>query len=100
MAESDIMADCARKRLVWDIKKDLLTLPADELFHIVKVIGPTPGKDTSELDLEDSEGCFEYIDALMSSVLASAANVPKAENCQNYTASDELKVENSNIVEI
>lgn len=67
MAESDIMADCARKRLVQDIKKDLLTFPVDELFHIVKVIGPTPGKDTSELDLEDSEGCFEYIDALMSS---------------------------------
>lgn len=60
--------EAARKRLVWDIKKDLITyLPADELFHIVKVIGPTPGKDISELDLEDSEGCFECTDALMSS---------------------------------
>lgn len=61
MAERDIMADCARKWLVWDIKKDLITLPADELFQIVKVIGPKPRKDTSELDLEDSEGCFESL---------------------------------------
>lgn len=38
--EGDIMADRARKLLVWD-----------ELFHIAKVIGSTPGHGTSELDL-------------------------------------------------
>ncbi|KAK3575251.1 hypothetical protein QTP86_023456, partial [Hemibagrus guttatus] len=31
------------------------------------VIGPVQGKDSSELDLENSEGCFEYISAFMSS---------------------------------
>lgn len=61
------MADRTRKRLVWDIRKDLITLPADELFRITKVIGPIRGKDSSELSLEDSEGCLEYIDAFMSS---------------------------------
>ncbi|KAL0192074.1 hypothetical protein M9458_010370, partial [Cirrhinus mrigala] len=64
---SEIMADRTRKRLVWDIRKDLITLPSDELFHIAKVIGPVQGKDSSELDLEDSGGCFEYINAFMSS---------------------------------
>ena len=61
------MADRTRKRLVWDIRKDLITLPADELFRIAKVIGPVRGKDSFELDLEDSEGCFEYINAFKSS---------------------------------
>ncbi len=61
------MADRTRKCLVWDIRKVLITLPADELFHIAKAIGPVQGKDSSELDLEDSEGCFEYINAFMSS---------------------------------
>ncbi len=65
--ENKVMADRTRKRLVWDIRKDLITLPADELFHIAKAIGPVQGKDSSELDLEDSEGCFEYINAFMSS---------------------------------
>ncbi len=32
------MADRTRKNLVWDIQKDLITLPADELFHITKVM--------------------------------------------------------------
>ncbi|XDV41640.1 hypothetical protein PO909_010461 [Leuciscus waleckii] len=49
------MAGRARKQLVWDVKRDLITLPADELFRIAKGIGPVPGHHTSELDLEDSE---------------------------------------------
>lgn len=61
------MADCTRKRLVGDIQRDLITLPSDELFHIAKVIEAVQGKDSSELDLEDSEGCFKYICAFMSS---------------------------------
>lgn len=31
-------------------------LPADELLHIG--LGPIPGHDTTELNLEDSEVCF------------------------------------------
>ncbi|KAJ8012611.1 hypothetical protein DPEC_G00044660 [Dallia pectoralis] len=48
-----------------DVRKDLITLPADELFRIAKVIGPIRGKDLAELDMEDSEVCFEYINAFM-----------------------------------
>lgn len=44
--ESNIMVDRARKRLVWDIKKDLVTLPADELYCIVKVNWQIPVRDT------------------------------------------------------
>lgn len=50
-----------------DLKKDLVILPADELFLIIKVIGPISGKDPTELHLEDSEGHFEHNDAFMSS---------------------------------
>ncbi len=35
---------------------------------IAKCIGPISEHNTSELDLEDSERCFEHIDAFMSSV--------------------------------
>lgn len=37
-----------------------------ELFRSAKSIGHIPGHDTSEVDLEDSESCFKYIDAYMS----------------------------------
>ncbi len=43
--ENNVMAARTRKCLVWDIQKDLITLPADELFHIAKAIGPVQGKD-------------------------------------------------------
>lgn len=58
MTESGIMVNCSRKWLVWDLKRDLVILPADKLFHIAKGLGPIPGHDTTELDLEDSEVCF------------------------------------------
>lgn len=63
------MADHARKQLVWDIKRELISLPADELFRIAKVIGSTPRHGTSELDLEDSGLCFDHINTFMSSKL-------------------------------
>lgn len=63
------MTDRARKQLVWDTKRELISLPADELFRIAKVIGSTPRHGTSELDLEDSGVCFDYINAFMSSEL-------------------------------
>ncbi|KAI5613075.1 hypothetical protein C0J50_11435 [Silurus asotus] len=59
------MADQIRKGLVWDIRKSLLNLSSVELFQVAKSIGPIPGKDISELDVEDQEGCLEYINAFM-----------------------------------
>ena len=60
-----IMADRGRKNLVWEIRKRLLALSPEELFHIAKEVGPVPGEDPSELDREDTEGCFEYIHKFM-----------------------------------
>ena len=54
---------------MWAIRKDVITLPTEELFRIVMNIESLPGTDSSELDLEDSEGCFEYISAFISSDL-------------------------------
>lgn len=61
------MADGERKRLVWAIKKTLLTLSIDELFQIAKSVGPVPGMDESRVKSTDEEGCFEYICSFMSS---------------------------------
>ncbi|KAE8291518.1 hypothetical protein D5F01_LYC08868 [Larimichthys crocea] len=61
------MADYERKRLVWAIKKTLLTLSADELFWIAKSAGSVPGMDESRVKSTDEEGCFEYICSFMSS---------------------------------
>lgn len=61
------MADSERKRLVWDIKKTLLTLSLDELFQIAKSVGAVPGTDESRVNPTDEEGCFEYICSFMSS---------------------------------
>ncbi len=46
------MADSERKRLVWDIKKTLLTLSVDELFQIAKAVGAVPGMDESRVNSE------------------------------------------------
>ncbi|KAL1269016.1 hypothetical protein QQF64_031305 [Cirrhinus molitorella] len=59
------MVDHARRSLVWDIRKCLITLSADELFRVAKIVGPVPGRDQSELDPEDSESCFDHINAFM-----------------------------------
>lgn len=63
------MADRVRKQLVWDIKRELISLPADELFRIAKVLESKSKHDASELDLEDSGVCFDHINAFMSSEL-------------------------------
>ena len=62
-----VMADGERKRLVWSIKKSLLTLTADELFQLATHVGPAPEKDSSTLQVGDEDGCFEYILAFMNS---------------------------------
>lgn len=59
------MADGERKKLVWIIKKDLLTLPPGELFQIATTLGPVPGMDESSFSSEDEEACFEYITSYM-----------------------------------
>ena len=49
---------------MWDIKRSLLTLPANELFPIAKALVELPGMDQtrrSSLAAEDEEGCFNYI---------------------------------------
>jgi len=61
------MADSERKRLVWAIKKTLLTLSVDELFQIAKSVGPVAGIDESRVESTDEEGGFEYICSFMSS---------------------------------
>lgn len=59
------MAEGERKSLMWTIKKDLLTLRADELFQIAKSVGPVPEVDPSRLVPGDEEGCFDYISGFM-----------------------------------
>lgn len=62
-----VMADGGRKGLVWDIKKSLLTLTADELFQLAQSVGPVLGKDPSTLQVGEEESCFEHILAFMKS---------------------------------
>lgn len=59
------MSESERKSLVWDIRKSLLTLSAEGLFHIAKEVGPVSGLDWSELQKGDHEGCFDYISSFM-----------------------------------
>ncbi|XP_063320737.1 uncharacterized protein LOC134618988 [Pelmatolapia mariae] len=55
------MAEGERRSLVWAIKKDLLTLSADELFQIAKSLGPVPGVDQSCLKSGDEDSCFDFV---------------------------------------
>ncbi|KAG7497925.1 hypothetical protein JOB18_046129 [Solea senegalensis] len=55
------MADGERKRLVWAIKKTLLTFSADELFQIARSVGTVPGIDESRVKSADGEDCFEEL---------------------------------------
>lgn len=59
------MSMSERKDLVWDIRRSLLTLSVEELFHIAKEIGPVPGRDPSELQEGDHEGSVDYISSFM-----------------------------------
>lgn len=61
------MADGERQKLVWSIKKTLLTLSVDELFQIAKSTDPVPRMDQSRVKSTDEEGCFEYMCSFMSS---------------------------------
>lgn len=59
------MADSERKKLVWSIKKDLLTLSPEELFQIATTVGPVPGLDDSSFSSGDEEACFEHVTCYM-----------------------------------
>ncbi len=65
--ENNVMADRTRKRLVWDYPKDLITLPADELFPHCKDHRPVQGKDSLNWTWRTVRVCFKYINAFMSS---------------------------------
>ncbi|XP_061882771.1 uncharacterized protein LOC133633945 [Entelurus aequoreus] len=61
------MADRARKNLVWEIRKGLLSLSPEELFQIANGVGPVLDEDPSQLDSEDVNGCFDHIHEFMHS---------------------------------
>lgn len=59
------MAVSERKSLVWEIRKSLFTLSAEELFQIAKGLDPAAVQDQPELQEDDQEGCFDYITSFM-----------------------------------
>lgn len=61
------MADDARKRLVWTVKKGLFRLSADDLFQLATTIPRTPDQDSAKLNKHDEEGCIDYVCAFMNS---------------------------------
>ncbi|XP_070409319.1 uncharacterized protein [Nothobranchius furzeri] len=61
------MAMSERRRLVWDIKKSLFTLSAEELLHIANNVGSVPSPDRREFEEEDQDSCFDYISTFMNS---------------------------------
>ncbi|XP_049319254.1 uncharacterized protein LOC125780868 [Astyanax mexicanus] len=65
MEKKGTKTDDERKSLVWEIRKGLFTLSAEELFQIAKTIGPVPERDSSELRDSDLEGCFDYVSCFM-----------------------------------
>ncbi|KAL6483733.1 hypothetical protein MHYP_G00086050 [Metynnis hypsauchen] len=65
MERKGAKTDNERKSLVWEIRRSLFSLSADELFQIAKTIAPVPERDVSELSTKDLEGCFEYVSSFM-----------------------------------
>lgn len=59
------MSKCGRKSLVWDIRKGLLTLSAEELFRVARAVDPTLDADQSELMEEDQEVYYDHINSFM-----------------------------------
>lgn len=55
------MEDGERKELVWEIKKSLHTLTAEELFQVVRNITPVPDLDPLTVIQSDEESCVDYI---------------------------------------
>ncbi|KAG7478534.1 hypothetical protein JOB18_001365 [Solea senegalensis] len=59
------MAESGRKNLVWDIRRSLLTLSAEELFQIAKGVVPVLEEGQPELTEGDHESCFNHISSFM-----------------------------------
>lgn len=59
------MADTVRKTLVWDIRKGLFSLSAEQLFQVASNVSGGSDRDSSELSSGDAEGCFEHISSFM-----------------------------------
>lgn len=59
------MSGGERKSLVWDIRKSLLTLSAEELLKVARVVDPESRVDQSELEEGDQEGCYDHINSFM-----------------------------------
>ncbi|KAL7850099.1 hypothetical protein SRHO_G00194480 [Serrasalmus rhombeus] len=59
------MASSERKSLMWDIRKSMLTLLAERLFHVAQSVRTVSGHDPSELQVGDQEGNFEHIHDFM-----------------------------------
>lgn len=59
------MSSGGRKSLVWDIRKSLLILTADELLRVARAVNPVSDMDQSELVERDQEECYDHINSFM-----------------------------------
>ncbi|ROL43703.1 hypothetical protein DPX16_21864 [Anabarilius grahami] len=59
------MSSGGRKSLVWDIRKSLLTLTAEELLRVARAVNPVSDVDQSELVERDQEECYDCINSFM-----------------------------------
>lgn len=59
------MSSGGRKSLVWDIRKSLLTLSAEELFRVARAVNPVSDVDQAELVEGDQEECYNHINSFM-----------------------------------
>lgn len=57
----------ARKSLVWNIRKKLLTLSAEDIYQVVENLGPEADPNRSHLIAGDHEACFDYISSFLNS---------------------------------
>ncbi|GAA6112051.1 uncharacterized protein LOC125013048 [Tachysurus ichikawai] len=55
------MSSGGRKSLVWDIRKSLLTLTAEELLWVARAVNPVSDVDQSELVERDQEECYKRL---------------------------------------
>ncbi|KAE8292497.1 hypothetical protein D5F01_LYC09867 [Larimichthys crocea] len=59
------MSNGGRKSLVWDIRKSLLTLSAEELFRVARAVDPELDADQSEPMERDQEVYYDHINSFM-----------------------------------
>lgn len=59
------MSSGGRKSLVWDIRKSLLTLSAEELLRVARAANLVSDVDQSELVEGDREECYDHINSFM-----------------------------------